>query len=86
MISFVLMRRNQRLISTTKERRTMQNTNLATELAAVASAARSCGDFGHGYQWRMRSAANPMNTNSFGTSINATATKRTARHLGMLTT
>ena len=79
------MCRNQRLVATTKERRTMQNTNLATELAAVASAARSCGDFGHGYQWRMRSAANPMNAKPFA-SINATATKRTARHLGMLTT
>ena len=60
----------------------MKNTDLATELATVASAARSCGDFGHGYQWRMRSAANSMNAKS----INATATKRTARHLGMLST
>jgi len=60
----------------------MKHTDLATELATVASAARSCGDFGHGYQWRMRSAANPMNAKS----IHATATKRTARHLGMLST
>jgi len=80
------MRRERRLIVTTKERRTMQPTNLATELATVASAARSCGDFGHGYQWRMRSAANPMNVKTFGASINAIATKRTARHLGMLST
>ena len=70
----------------------MKHTDLATELATVASAARSCGDFGHGYQWRMRVAANPMNapftktTQPFNASINATATKRTARHLGMLTT
>ncbi len=64
----------------------MKHTDLATELATVASAARSCGDFGHGYQWRMRSAAKPMNAGSFNASINATATKRTARHLGMLTT
>ena len=64
----------------------MQHTDLATELATVASAARSCGDFGHGYQWRMRVAANPMNAQSFNASINATATKRTARHLGMLST
>ena len=64
----------------------MKHTDLATELAFVASAARSCGDFGHGYQWRMRVAGNPMNAKSFDVSINATATKRTARHLGMLTT
>lgn len=64
----------------------MKHTDLATELAFVASAARSCGDFGHGYQWRMRVAGNPMNAKSFDASINATATKRTARHLGMLTT
>ncbi len=70
----------------------MQHTDLATELASVASAARSCGDFGHGYQWRMRVAGNPMNapfmstTQLMNASINATATKRTARHLGMLTT
>lgn len=63
----------------------MQHTDLATELASVASAARSCGGFGHGYQWRMRVAGNPMNAFSIA-SINATATKRTARHLGMLTT
>ena len=62
----------------------MKHTDLATELASVASAARSCGDFGHGYQWRMRVAGNPMN--AMNVSINATATKRTARHLGMLTT
>jgi len=66
----------------------MKHTDLATELAFVASAARSCGDFGHGYQWRMRVAGNPMNAPFVNTtqSINATATKRTARHLGMLTT
>ena len=70
----------------------MKHTTLATELATVASAARSCGDFGHGYQWRMRVAANPMNapftntTQSFNASINATATKHTARHLGKLPT
>ena len=64
----------------------MKHTDLATELATVASAARSCGDFGHGYQWRMRVAANPMNAFSANASINATATKRTARHLGMLST
>ena len=72
----------------------MMHTDLATELASVASAARSCGDFGHGYQWRMRVAGNPMNAPFVNTtpivnttqSINATATKRTARHLGMLTT
>jgi hypothetical protein len=60
----------------------MNRTDLALDLAPLASAARTCGDFGHGYQWRMRSAANPMNVKS----INATATKRTARRLGMLTT
>jgi len=66
----------------------MKHTNLATELAFVAGAARSCGVFGHGYQWRMRVAGNPMNALFVNTtqSINATATKRTARHLGMLTT
>jgi hypothetical protein len=63
----------------------MKHTDLATELASVASAARSCGDFGHGYQWRMRVAGNPMNALS-NASINATATKRTARHLGMSST
>ena len=64
----------------------MKHTDLATELASVASAARSCGGFGHGYQWRMRVAGNPMNSSFMNASINATATKRTARHLGMLTT
>ncbi len=71
----------------------MKHTDLATELATVASAARSCGGFGHGYQWRMRVASKPMNALFVNTtqamnakSINATATKRTARHLGMLTT
>ena len=70
----------------------MKHTDLATELATVASAARSCGDFGHGYQWRMRFTANPMSalfvntTQAMNASINATATKRTARHLGMLST
>ena len=78
------MCRERQLITTTTEgtRRTMKRTDLALELAPVAGAARSCGVFGHGYQWRMRSAANPMNV----TSINATATKRPARRLGMLTT
>ena len=60
----------------------MNPTILATQLAAPASAARPCGDFGHGYQWRMRSEMNLTNVKS----INATATKRTARRLGMLTT
>jgi hypothetical protein len=64
----------------------MKHTDLATELASVASAARSCGDFGHGYQWRMRVAGNPMNAGFTNASINATATKRTARHLGMSST
>ncbi len=59
----------------------MNRTDLALDLAP-ASAARPCSGFGHGYQWRMRSAVNSMNVKS----INATATKRTARRLGMLTT
>jgi hypothetical protein len=57
----------------------MKRTDLAQELAPMASAARPCGDFGHGYQWRTRFAMNV-------TSINATATKRPARRLGKLTT
>lgn len=57
----------------------MIRTALATQLAAPASAARPCGDFGHGYQWRERMATNVN-------SINATATKRPARRLGKLTT
>jgi len=57
----------------------MNRTTLAQELAPMAGTARPCGVFGHGYQWRSRSA---MNVNT----INATATKRTARRLGMLTT
>ena len=57
----------------------MNRTDLAQELAPMASAARACGAFGHGYQWRTRLAMNVK-------SINATATKRPARRLGMLTT
>ena len=57
----------------------MTRTDLAQELAPVASAARTCGDFGHGYQWRTRFAMNVK-------SINATASKPPARRLGMLTT
>lgn len=56
----------------------MTRTDLAQELAPMASAARTCGDFGHGYQWRTRL----MNAKS----INTTATKPPARRLGMLTT
>ena len=78
------MCRNQRYIGTTTEGtpRTMKRTDLALELAPMASAARPCGGFGHGYQWRMRSSMNFAAVKS----INATATKRPARRLGMLTT
>lgn len=57
----------------------MTRTDLAQELAPMASAARTCGDFGHGYQWRTRFVMNAK-------SINTTATKPPARRLGMLTT
>ena len=57
----------------------MIRTDFATQMAAPASAARPCGDFGHGYQWRNRMA---MNVNS----LIATATKRPARRLGKLST
>ncbi|MEQ1700110.1 MAG: hypothetical protein ABMA25_08370 [Ilumatobacteraceae bacterium] len=60
----------------------MKRTDLALELAPMASAARPCGGFGHGYQWRTRSMMNFAAVKS----INATATKRPARHLGLLTT
>ncbi len=60
----------------------MKRTDLALELVPMTSAARPCGGFGHGYQWRSRSLMNLMNVKS----INAAATKRTARHLGLLTT
>jgi hypothetical protein len=76
------MCRNQRWITTTTEGTPMKHTDLALELAVIASAARPCGGFGHGYQWRTRSAMNVMNVKS----INATATKRPARRLGLLTT
>ena len=39
----------------------MIRTDFATQMAAPAGAARPCGDFGHGYQWRNRMA---MNVNS----------------------
>ena len=57
----------------------MIRTDLAMQPAPMAGAARTCGDFGHGYQWRLRSATNVKSTN-------ASATKRTARRLGKLTT
>ena len=57
----------------------MIRTDLAMQPAPMAGAARACGDFGHGYQWRLRSATNAKSTN-------ASATKRTARRLGKLTT
>jgi hypothetical protein len=60
----------------------MNRTDLALELVPMTSAARPCGGFGHGYQWRSRSLMNLANV----ASINASATKRTARHLGLLTT
>ena len=84
MIAYDPMCRNQRCISTTTEGtpRTMKRTDLALELAPMASAARPCGGFGHGYQWRNRSMVNFAAVKS----INATATKRPARHLGLLTT
>jgi len=66
-------------MTTEGKRSTMTRTDLAQELAPMASAARTCGDFGHGYQWRTRFVMNVK-------SINTTATKPPARRLGMLTT
>jgi len=57
----------------------MKLTVLAHSPAPVAAGARPCSSgFGHGYQWRNRSV-DVM-------SINETATKRPARHLGSATT
>ena len=57
----------------------MIRTAFAQLLAPVAGAARPCGVFANSYVWRSDSMMHLQ-------SINATATKRTARHLEMLTT
>ncbi len=59
----------------------MNSTTLAQHQAHVAGAARPCGVFAFGHQWRNRTGSMMATM-----SINATATKRTTRHLGMLTT
>ena len=59
----------------------MIRTTLAKLQAPVAGAARPCGVFAFGHQWRNRTGSMMAVK-----SINATATKRTARRLGMLTT
>lgn len=59
----------------------MIRTTLAQHQAHVAGAARPCGVVAFGYQWRNRTGSMMALK-----SINATATKRPARRLGLLTT
>ena len=59
----------------------MISTTLAQHQAHVAGAARPCGVFAFGHQWRNRTGSMMATM-----SITATAKKRTARRPGMLTT
>jgi hypothetical protein len=65
----------------------MDRTIFAPQPAPVAAAARPCGGFGLGYQWRDVAKHGVVSNRLM--SIDATAnatTKRTARRLGMATT
>lgn len=59
----------------------MERTVFAQQLAPVATAARpyACSVSGIGFQWRLAG-------NMSGSNAAHTATKRTARHLGKVTT
>jgi hypothetical protein len=60
----------------------MDRTMYATHEAAMADAARPCAGFGIGFQWRNVA----LNAGLAKSRNAATATKRTARHLGKATT